>query len=153
MLVADGSDPVTGDSIQVTVKPDFSGGSQVSVDNQYDAGTIRLTKTLSGDASQWAQGPTNSARTAPSGRHSDAGHDDVDTDVADRGYHPLPVGAACAVCTRPAPATPEADAQLIANVIVPAQAAPPVAVDADKPPTRRVTCRLPRPSTVPRRAR
>ena len=134
VLVADGSDPVTGDSIQVTVKPDFSGGSQVSVDNQYDAGTIRLTKTLSGDASQWAQGPYQFRTDCTFGG---ATLTPVTTTLTPTSLTaditPLPVGAACAVYETSAGDSPKPTPELIANVIVPAQAAPPVAVDADNP--------------------
>ena len=136
VITVDGGVPETTNSAYVTVKADSDGGSLATIDNQYDAGTITIAKTLSGDASGLAQGPFTFSVECTFG-----GHDltpipvVITTSALTHRVTPLPVGAACAVYeTDAGDSTPTQPLPiLVGNVIVPADSGEPVTVSADNP--------------------
>ncbi len=132
-ITADGSNPVTGDSITVTVKPEFDGGSDVMFDNVYEAGAITLQKTLSGPGASVAKGPFefrfdctyNSQTLAP-----------ITTQVTVESpivsVTPLPLGATCDVSeTDAGDSTTPVPTVIATDVVVKATNDSPITVTAD----------------------
>ena len=136
VITVDDDVPVTSNSAYVSVRSDSDGGSLTTIDNQYDAGTITIAKTLSGDASGLAQGPFTFNVDCTFGGHTLTPIPvTVTTDALTHAVSPLPVGASCAVYeTDVGDSTPTQPLPiLVGTVIVPASTGTPVTVSADNP--------------------
>ncbi|MEI6623899.1 MAG: DUF5979 domain-containing protein [Actinomycetes bacterium] len=136
VITADDAIPVEGDNVDLTVRPDFDDGSLVTVENQYDAGILKINKTLTGPAAGFAQGPFQfSVECTFDNRILVAIPATVTVPELYVDVTPLPVGAACAVYETDAgdSTPPLTQPVLIGNVIIPAAGAPAVEVSADNP--------------------
>ena len=133
VMIADDSDPVDGDAIDVQVKPGFEGGSTVKIENNYAAGSIILQKTLSGPGASVAKGPFtfqfdctyNSQTLAPIMQQVTVAAPTVKVT-------PLPLGATCDVTETDAGDSTSAVPTVIAtDVLVRADEDSPLTVTAD----------------------
>jgi uncharacterized repeat protein (TIGR01451 family) len=131
VVTADGSTPVSEDFIIVDVLPDFVGGSIVDFENQFDAGTIRIDKQLTGAGAGFAQGPFEFSVDCTLGSQRLAS---IPATVVVAGLTttvaPLPVGASCIVTETDAADSTTVVPVVVDTVTVPAADADPVVVTA-----------------------
>lgn len=129
----DRSNPVTVTQTQSEVS--------ITAVNTYDAGSIKLVKTLSGGASRYAQGPFDFTVSCRLGG-VDIAQQSVRLTPQDltATVTGLPVGAVCAIHEISAGNASVVTPKLVATVTVPAGSADPVVVAVDNPfPAGRVT--------------
>jgi hypothetical protein len=111
--------------------PDFVGGSIVDFENQFDAGTIRIDKQLTGAGAGFAQGPFEFSVDCTLGSQRLAS---IPATVVVAGLTttvaPLPVGASCIVTETDAADSTTVVPVVVDTVTVPAADADPVVVTA-----------------------
>ncbi|MEI8083828.1 MAG: DUF5979 domain-containing protein, partial [Actinomycetes bacterium] len=133
VITADGGDPVVGDNVTISVRPDFDGGSVVNVDNQYPAGTITLRKTLSGPGMMLAKGPfTFRFSCTFAGQKLVPIDKQITVNALTVAVTGLPVGAVCDVEEINAGDSATAVPNTVATgVVVPAEGATPITLTSD----------------------
>ena len=103
-LTVDGSDPVDGTTVDVTVPAGQDGGGTVEITatNTFDAGAITASKTVDGQGAQYAQGPYGLTLTCTfDGAEIEIPDPPGATQTVDDGgsvtWEGLPIGAECEV--------------------------------------------------------